>query len=195
MDFVIYRWDFCEANYSNAEYPIWLCLLCFKQTLPSSLNSKDLTLLTVFFEGKIKSNIESVVMAETYLVGKNFMKTLNAKFQAKMEEKANDDLKKPNYVLAIKTENVFIGGSGAQPSSSTSSKSSKSKSKKGATSEQSDSSAIEITFIDKTSLVKELKFQIKDLNDDLLDSLVEHFLKYKLFYLGNIMFFTSSNSA
>ena len=49
-------------------------------------------------------------MAESYLVSKKFLKALSTKFQEKMEENAEVDLKKPNYVLAFRTEHAIIGG-------------------------------------------------------------------------------------
>ncbi|CAF0946717.1 unnamed protein product [Brachionus calyciflorus] len=145
------------------------------QTLPSILSSKDVGMLTVTFQEKFKQNFETIVMAETYLLSKNFMDKIKTKFYDQMEEKSKDDLTKPNYVLAIKSENVVVGSFDGK-STSGSTKSAKSKSKKGAQVE-SENLAVEITFIDKTNLIKELKSLVEDINDDLLDSLVEQFLK------------------
>ena len=131
--------------------------------------------LTVTYAEKLKQNIECVIMAETYLVSKNFIKKLQTKFQDRMEEKSKDDLTKPNFVLAIKSENVVIGSLDGKTTSSSANKTGKSKSKKGT--QETENVAMEITFIDKANLVKDLKSEIEDLNDDLLDSLVEFFLK------------------
>lgn len=157
----------------------------FQQLLPSSLNSKDLNSLTVFFENKIKStSIDSLVMADTYLVAKSFLKSLNEKFDGKMEEKSADDLKKPNFVLAIKSDKAVVaghGGASTNDSTQTSSKQTK-KSKKGAaasaaTTADDQDSLFEVQFIDKAGLNKELKSAITEVNDDLVDSLIEHMLK------------------
>ena len=65
-----------------------------------------------------------------------------------------------------------------QAAKAESSKASKSKGKKASTAtEATDESFVEITFIDKAGLVKELKAMINDLNEDLLEQFVEHFLK------------------
>ncbi len=152
--------------------------------VPSALNTKDLISLTSHFEKKLKSSIESVTMAETYLVSKAFLKTLQSKFHAKMEEKAVEDLKKKNYVLAIRTEHAVVGGfsssnSTAQNNNSAPAKggSKSARGKKAAAVETHDESMIEIVFIDKSGLVKELKAMVKEINDDILDAFVEHFLR------------------
>lgn len=115
-----------------------------------------------------------------------------------MEQRAEEDLKKSNYILAFRTEHAIIGGQcknlkkkiyflmfqiiieilANQAAKAESSKSSKSKGKKATTAaEATDDSFVEITFIDKAGLVKELKAMINDLNEDLLEQFVEHFLK------------------
>jgi UTP:GlnB (protein PII) uridylyltransferase len=127
--------------------------------------------------------MESLVVAETYLVAKSFLKTVNKKFETKMEEKAGDDLKKPNYVLAIKNESAIVGGSSsssqsAQANFSTKSKAGKSKkSAPVAASTNDEETTLEIQFIDRANLVKELKLIITDANDDLVEALIEHLLK------------------
>ncbi len=154
--------------------------------VPSALNTKDIISLTSHFEKKIKSTAESICMADTYLVSKTFLKTLQTKFQTKMEDKAVEDLKKKNCVLAIRTEHAFVGGfsSGSTSTNSNSAPAKGSKSVRGkkekAAVETHDESMIEIVFIDKSGLTQELKDAVKDeINDDILDSLIEHFLRYK----------------
>lgn len=127
----------------------------------------------------MKSTTESIIMSETYLVSKSFLKSLQAKFQAKMEEKSKEELKRRNVVLAFKTDHAIIGG-GSSNSTTTSAptKGGKSKGKKGASSEPVvDESLIEILFLDRSGLVKELKSMVEEIEDDLVESLVEHLLK------------------
>jgi hypothetical protein len=153
------------------------------QLLPSVLNAKDSNDLTSIFQKKLQSTpLESIVMAESYLISKKFLKALSSKFQSKMEESSEVDLKKQNYVLAFRTEHAVVGGntsSQPQASSSSSSKSTKSKGKKvAAAAESNDEMLVEITFINKQSLINELKSLItNEITDDLLSSLVEYFLK------------------
>ena len=106
-----------------------------------------------------------------------------------MEEKSQEDLRKRNYVLAFRTEHAVCGGYSSGSSTTTSSsvtgKTGKTgKSKKAAAVETVDENMIEITFIDKASLIRELKVMIKEVNDDLVDALVEYYLK-----LLNIQYF------
>lgn len=113
-------------------------------------------------------------MAETYLISKNFIKVLQNKFQEKMELKSKDDLTKKNIVLSIKSETLIVGSLDGKPVNS--SKGSKSKSKKSL--QENDNILVEIIFIDKNELMVQLKSLVgDDINDDLLDSLVEYFLK------------------
>jgi hypothetical protein len=51
-------------------------------------------------------------MSESYLVSKVFMKNFNTKMTAQMETKADDDLKKPNYVLAFRTQHAVVANLG-----------------------------------------------------------------------------------
>lgn len=102
------------------------------------------------------------------------MKDLQNKFQEQMELKSKDDLTKKNIVLAIKSETLIVGSLDGKPVNF--SKSSKSKSKK--SHQENDNIVVEIVFIDKNDLIVQLKSLVgDDINDDLLDSLVEHLLK------------------
>ena len=69
-----------------------------------------------------------------------------------------------------------------KPVTTSGSKSGKSKGKKSAPvpneSSSSDETFIEILFIEKSQLTNELKLFFNEIPDDLLDSLVEYFLKY-----------------
>lgn len=138
------------------------------------MNEKDVAALTATFCQKLKQNIDCVIMADSYLVSKNFIKDLQNKFQDQMESKSKEDLAKKNIVLGIKSENLIVGSLDGKPVIS--SKSSKSKSKKSV--QESDSIAVEIVFIDKNNLINQLKLLVnEDINDDLMDSLIEYFLK------------------
>jgi F0F1-type ATP synthase gamma subunit len=135
------------------------------------------------FKEQLKNTIETMIMADIYLISKPFLQDINNKLQAKMEEKSQNDLKKANYVLAIKSDRAIIGNYNSNVSSSINNssnlKQNKSKGKKTAINEVSnDEDLLEIIFMDKTTLVKELKEISKDISGDLLDALVEHFLKY-----------------
>ena len=152
------------------------------QLLPSVLNAKDSNDLTIVFEKKLQNTpLESIIMSESYLISKKFLKALSSKFQSKMEESSEADLKKKDYILAFRTEHAVVGGSQSgqvATSSNTGTKSAKSKGKKPVAVETNDETLVEITFIDKSSLINELKSLItNEITDDLLDSLVEHFLK------------------
>ena len=82
------------------------------QLLPSVLNAKDSSDLLVIFEKNLQNTpLESIIMADSYLVSKKFLKAVGTKFQSKMEENSEADLKKPNYVLAFRTEHAIVGGS------------------------------------------------------------------------------------
>jgi hypothetical protein len=162
--------------------------------LPSALNHKDLNVMSGHFKEQLKNAIESMVMADIYLVSRAFLKDLNTKLQANMEEKSRVDLKKANYVLAIKTDRAVLGNyssssGGVSTSSgvSSSTKQNKSKGKKSSSSAANnaasseinvDEDLLEIVYIDKTTLIKELKSLAKDISDDLLEALIEHYLKY-----------------
>lgn len=149
------------------------------QLLPSVLNSKDSNDLTIVFEKKLqKTPLESIIMSESYLISKKLLKALGSKFQSKMEESSEVDLKKKNYILAFRTEHAVVGGNQAQVSSITGTKSNKSKGKKGVTTESTEETLLEITFIDKSGLTNELKSLItNEITEELLNSLVEYFQK------------------
>jgi hypothetical protein len=80
--------------------------------LPSTIIQKDLNKLASHFEQKIKSSIDSITMCETYLVNKTFLKNFNTKMTTQMETKSDDDLKKPNYVLAFRTQHAIVANLG-----------------------------------------------------------------------------------
>lgn len=120
---------------------------------------------------KTKNDTALITMAENYLVKKSLLQDLSTKFQAKMELKADEDLKKPTVVLGFRTEHAVLAGS-----QSNNTKATKGKGKKTATEQNSDNS-VEISFIDKVSLVKDLKSMINELDDELVEPLVEHLLK------------------
>ena len=146
------------------------------------MNEKDSSALTVTLKDKIKKSVETELMSETYLVKKEFLRTLGTKFSAKMEEKALEDLKKPNFVLAIRTEHavVSMGAGASEGSKASSSKAAKGgKGAKGKTTAQetTDENMLEINFNDKAGLVKELKSSVKDLPEDLNEPMIEYFLK------------------
>lgn len=99
-----------------------------------------------------------------------------------MEEKSNDDLRRPNYVLAIKTENAVAGGVSSNfgatiPLTSSKSKG-KSKMKETMIEEDGVISPLEIQFLDRSGLLKQLKSDLKDAQNDLIESLAEHLLRY-----------------
>jgi hypothetical protein len=148
------------------------------------LNEKDIQALTIHFESKVRSSIDALIMADNYLIKKEFLRELQTKFHTQMEAKAQDDLSKRNVVLAIKTGHAYVGGiQNSVSQSSTESKSttkSKSKAKKGGDkvdTPQVDETMIEITFIDRNGLVKELKSMINEISDELIGSCVEYFLR------------------
>jgi hypothetical protein len=95
-----------------------------------------------------------------------------------MEKKSGEDLKEPNVVLAFRTERAIIAGSNQSASQQADTKKTKGKGKKPqqASSNQSEN-VVEVSFVDKASLSKELNKMVNDLNDDLLEALVDHFLK------------------
>ena len=78
------------------------------------MSQNDQNELTKLFESKLKANNDSLIMSNTYLLTKKFLKELSTKFQAKMEGKADEDLRKPNYVLAFRTEHAVIGNPGSR---------------------------------------------------------------------------------
>ena len=124
-------------------------------------------------------------MAETYLVSKNFLKGIHQKFESEMEEKSNEDLRKPNFVLAIKSGNAVVGGSQSQPQQQQTASSGKPKGKGKAAAKvvvEEDSGALaplEVVFIDKPALLKHVKTILADdANDDLVEAFVEHLLRF-----------------
>jgi hypothetical protein len=122
-----------------------------------------------------------IIMADSHLVKKEFLNKLKNKFQKEMETKAEEDLKDPNIILAIRTENAVIGGSESSKLSTatTTSKSKKGKKSSASTKQTNDDSlsSVEITFIDKKSLIKLLEESVKELDEDLIEPLVDYFLK------------------
>lgn len=155
-----------------------------KQLLPASLNLNDTNILTASIKDRLKSsqNLETLLLKDTYLVTISFLNILNQKFQTSMEEKANDDLRRPNYVLAIKSENAVAGGISSNLGATiplTSSKSKgKSKIKETMIEEEGVISPLEIQFLDRSGLLKQLKSDLKDAENDLIESLAEHLLRY-----------------
>lgn len=151
------------------------------------MNEKDSKTLTVTLKDKIKQSVETELMSETFLVKKEFLKTLGGKIAAKMEEKAQEDLKRPNFVLAIRTEHAVVsmgagsssGDSGSKASAGKGAKSGGGKAGKGksAAADSSDDLMLEINFIDKAGLIRELSALVKDLAEDLHEPMVEYFLK------------------
>jgi len=123
---------------------------------------------------------ENDILQETYLISKAFLTKLTEKFKEKMEKKSSEDLKEPNIVLALRTERAIIAGSGKLLNQQEDSKKTKGKTKKSQqasiSSDQNDN-FIEISFVDKVSLSKDLNKMVKDINDDLLEALVDYFLK------------------
>jgi hypothetical protein len=142
------------------------------------LNAKDLNIMGKFLidQFKAKNDTTLIIMAENYLVRKQFLQELNSKFQVKMEEKAEEDLKKPSVVLAYRSERAIIAGTQNMASNQNNSKQTKSKSKKVISNDQNEN-LIEISFIEKTSLIKELKSIINDLDNELVEPLIEYFLR------------------
>lgn len=116
-------------------------------------------------------------MAETYLVSKNFLKNLNEKLQTQMESKSEEDFKKPNFVLAVKNQKVLIGNLTGAASNQNETKQAKSKSKKASATNESSVDQLEVVFMDKTQLINQLKTLVNELPDDIIDPLVENFLK------------------
>lgn len=156
------------------------------QLLPPSLNEKDSKALTVTLKDNIKQSVDTELMSETYLVKKDFLKTLGTKLSSKMEEKAVDDLKKPNFVLAIRTEHAVVSMGAGSSSNEAGSKASGGKAAKSggkagkgksAAQETADETMLEINFIDKADLIRELTSLVKDLAEDLHEPMVEYFLK------------------
>ena len=150
------------------------------------MNEKDSKALTVTLKDNIKQSVDTELMSETYLVKKDFLKTLGTKLSSKMEEKAVEDLKKPNFVLAIRTEHAVVSmgvgsSSGDAGSKSGGGKAAKSAGKSGkgksAAQEAADETMLEINFIDKAGLIRELTSLVKDLAEDLHEPMVEYYLK------------------
>jgi hypothetical protein len=118
-------------------------------------------------------------MADTFLVSKDFLKNLNEKLQNQMESKSEEDFKRPNFVLAVKHQKIVIGNLTGVASNQNETKQSKSKSKKVLPAAESlvDSNQLEVVFMDQTQLINQLKTLVKEMPDDLIDPLVENFLK------------------
>lgn len=153
-----------------------------KQILPSILNEKDLNKLTSIYSAKLKSSVETVTLSDTYLFSKAFLKKVGLKFQEKMEKKSIDDLKEPSVVLAFRSERAIIAGSSQVASKPTEKKKSKGKKNQG-NNDQNNDNLLEISFIERKKLEKELESMIADINDHILEDLVEHYLRYYVFFL------------
>ena len=130
----------------------------------------DLIKMTLIYNERLKASIESIILADVFLVSKIFLKKLNSKFHEKMEQKAVEDLKEPNIVLAFRGERAVIAGT-QMPSN----KQAKQKGKK--STEQNNENLVEILFITEAVFVQEIKSMIKDLPDELVQPLVEDFFK------------------
>lgn len=129
------------------------------------------------------------------MVSKSFLQKQIKAFEIEMEEKSSDDLRKPNYVLAIRSDNVVIGGiqsfAAAKNSTSTGSISkSKSKAKNKTISEKDVTNpSLEIQFIDRPQLFRRLKHSLNEISDTLVELLVEHLIKYlNGFTIQNILY-------
>lgn len=144
------------------------------QVLPSILKEKDINELTSYYNKNIQSTVDNLIMSDTYLVSKSFVKNLATKFQEKMDTKACEDLKDPQVVLAFRTERAVMAGySPISASFENEKKKGKGKGKKS----QSPvvDNFVEISFIDQANLEKELNSMIKDLDESLVEHLVENF--------------------
>ena len=151
------------------------------QLLPPNLNEKDSSKVTVFLKESLTKSLDMEIMSETYLVKRDFLRTISKSFQPKMEEKAADELKKPNIVLAIKNEQVIVSlgtSSGSSSKQTPSAKPSKgAKGGKKTAQAEPDEALVEINFIDQANLISALKAQIKELPDDLIEPLVDYYLR------------------
>jgi hypothetical protein len=81
--------------------------------LPANVNQKDLNKLAFHFEQKIQTTTDCIIMQDIYLINKAFLKDFNTKMQAQMQIKSDDDLKKPNYVLAFRTQHAILANLGS----------------------------------------------------------------------------------
>ena len=106
------------------------------------------------------------------------MKKFNSNFQKKMEKKADEVLKEPQIVLAFRAERAVLANTQQDDDDhiedKKKSKGAKANKKKGATAKEN---FVEISFMDKATLAKELSQEITDISEELLEALVELFLR------------------
>ena len=133
-----------------------------------------------FFYDQLNSrnDVSLVLMGGKYLVRKEFLQDLNAKFQNKMEAKADEELKKPTIIVGFKSDRAVIADT-QNAIYNQNIKQSKPKVKKVNQTQyqQQTENLVEISFLDKISLAQELKSMVKEIDEELLQLLVEHFLK------------------
>ena len=148
------------------------------QILPSILKESDVSKMAIYYNQKLSATVETVVMADIYLFKNSFMKKFNSNFQKKMEKKADEVLKEPQIVLAFRAERAVLANTQQDDDDhiedKKKSKGAKANKKKGATAKEN---FVEISFMDKATLAKELSQEITDISEELLEALVELFLR------------------
>merc|ERR1719468_132711 len=132
--------------------------------------------MTKIYSDKLKETVETVTLSDTFLFSKSFLKKIGLKFQDKMDKKALEDLKEPSVVLAFRSERAVIVGSSQAASKPTDKKKTKGKKNQG-NNDQNTDNLVEVSFMDRKKLEKELEGLIADINDELLEDLVEHYLR------------------
>ena len=137
--------------------------------------------MTKIYSDKLKETVETVTLSDTFLFSKSFLKKIGLKFQDKMDKKALEDLKEPSVVLAFRSERAVIAGSSQAASKPTEKKKTKGKKNQG-NNDQNTDNLVEVSFMDRKKLEKELEGLIADINDELLEDLVEHYLRYVFLY-------------
>lgn len=144
------------------------------QVLPSILKEGDVNKMATYYNKKF---VETSILADTYLFNNTFMKKFTSNFQKKMEKKADEVLKEPQIVLAFRAERAVLANTQLEDEhveEKKKSKGSKANKKKGATTKEN---LVEISFIDKATLEQELSAEIEDISEELLEALVDIFLR------------------
>lgn len=145
------------------------------QILPSILKEGDVNKMATYYNKKF---VETSVLADTYLFNNTFMRKFTSNFQKKMEQKADEVLREPQIVLAFRAERAVLANTQLEDEHVEEKKKSKgskaNNKKKGATTKEN---LVEISFIDKATLEKELSAEIEDISEDLLEALMDIFLR------------------
>ncbi len=141
------------------------------------MNDKDVALISNYLMTKSEdiSQISPILLSDKIIISEEYKKKILDDLKDDMELKAISDLKNPNVLVAIRTNQA--GGSTSVNNSKPSSKAAKGKVDKSKKQGLSDELNVDLSFMTENQLQKKLSDKNKDISDDVVESVVSHILK------------------